>query len=972
VAVEHDLRTFERGVGQNYPIDPDSDDDGLADGVEDSNHNGTQQPTETNPLDTDSDCDGLSDGDELNQYNTSPLAADSDGDGINDGVEAGATQIPIPGSMCVGGQPTDQDPNTMTEPNNPDSDGDGLPDGVEDANQNGRVDPGETDPNDDDSDDDGVDDGTEVLIGTNPTDPNDPPADTGGGINLICADNNLKVVDFHVGSTWTLSTEQSFVYTPITVNAAGSGVELAAFDDTTNAIAGFVLRMPLFSGAATSVAQSSAMDGRLTAAGTGLTFGARISPRHVTSHDGFETAVSALFNLDLNAGAINIAAMRNRVVALITGLNPADFVGLPAATGINSVNFVFTYQLLVRAAPQELIVVGAFVRRDQFDAVPDNRSIILNDLTNGTALAQADAPRDRECDPFQAEGQSVADFIWMADISGSTDDDRGRIVTAASQVFNALTMNNVDFRMGVVPHINSSLRPGGGTTPGQLRSGFTRNPNTFATDLQNTANTDGCEFGLEAAGDAISAALPRSAPGVEVANRLRDNAVMAVVYISDEHAQEVTEGQCGHNPGGNGCNTGIQDYYNTGNDNVCSVTLNAAQQTCVNNQVAPYITQIQAENGIAFAQIITPNANPTVCTGYACPNGQPANEPGIGYVEVVNATGGAFYTPCLDNPGAALQAIVDAVAGAASQFQLTGSPISSTIKVGVVRIGSGGNGITEIVPRDKDDGFDYDPASNSIFFRGATFRPNQDDLVVVSYREWLPPNPPCGGACAPNQTCDPMLGVCTCDQAICNTSCGPLENCNPDCTCDCAPDCNGQCTGNTVCNSNTCACECPSDCGGCPTGTTCNPNTCACECDSNCGGACSGNLECDVGACNCQCPSDCGGTCGAGTECNTSLCACTCPSGCDAACPGNGSCDPQNNCECACPTDCGGCPDNTVCNPASCACECGANCEVLNNCQNREVCDPNNACDCVCPADCGGCNANETCDPGACRCVPIV
>src|SRR5687768_56126 len=182
----------------------------------------------------------------------------------------------------------------MTDPNDADSDNDGLPDGVEDANQNGRVDPGETDPNDSDTDNDGVDDGTEVLIGTDPTNPADPPADTGNGINLICAENNLKVVDFHVGgpSAWTLSTEQSFVYTPITVNASGSGVEVGAIDDATNAIAGFVLRMPLFTGAATSVAQSSALDARLTSPGSGLTLAARISPRNIISHDGFETAVS--------------------------------------------------------------------------------------------------------------------------------------------------------------------------------------------------------------------------------------------------------------------------------------------------------------------------------------------------------------------------------------------------------------------------------------------------------------------------------------------------------------------------------------------------------------------------------------------------------------------------------------------------------------------------------------------------------
>jgi hypothetical protein len=43
---------------------------------------------------------------------------------------------------------------------------------------------------------------------------------------------------------------------------------------------------------------------------------------------------------------------------------------------------------------------------------------------------------------------------------GSTDDDRGRIVTAASAVFNALTSNGVNFRMGVVPHSNNDFKLG--------------------------------------------------------------------------------------------------------------------------------------------------------------------------------------------------------------------------------------------------------------------------------------------------------------------------------------------------------------------------------------------------------------------------------------------------------------------------------------------------------------------------------
>ena len=99
------------GDGELNFLDLDSDNDGILDAVEDANHNGLREATETNAY-----------------------GADTDGDLILDGIED-----------------ANQDGSYTTDETNPlevDTDGDGVADGVEDANQNGKVSLGESDPRD--------------------------------------------------------------------------------------------------------------------------------------------------------------------------------------------------------------------------------------------------------------------------------------------------------------------------------------------------------------------------------------------------------------------------------------------------------------------------------------------------------------------------------------------------------------------------------------------------------------------------------------------------------------------------------------------------------------------------------------------------------------------------------------------------------------------------------------------------------
>ncbi len=136
------------------PNDLDSDDDGLADGAEDTNANGAVNGSETDADDADTDNDGVQDGTELG---ITTGVADPDGAGPLAGTNP-ATFVP------------DADPTTTTNPLNPDTDGDGLTDGAEDANGNGLINSGETDPNNPDTDGDGVQDGSDIA----PLDPCTP------------------------------------------------------------------------------------------------------------------------------------------------------------------------------------------------------------------------------------------------------------------------------------------------------------------------------------------------------------------------------------------------------------------------------------------------------------------------------------------------------------------------------------------------------------------------------------------------------------------------------------------------------------------------------------------------------------------------------------------------------------------------------------------------------------------------------
>jgi len=126
----------------NYNGEDDNDSDLL--------NNAMEQNLMTNPNDSDSDDDGIIDGHEdknqngsIDEDETNPTRIDTDGDNIQDGTELGYTinNIPNNGDTNINIFQPDMDSLSNTDPLLVDTNHDGIPDGVEDCNQDGKIDP---------------------------------------------------------------------------------------------------------------------------------------------------------------------------------------------------------------------------------------------------------------------------------------------------------------------------------------------------------------------------------------------------------------------------------------------------------------------------------------------------------------------------------------------------------------------------------------------------------------------------------------------------------------------------------------------------------------------------------------------------------------------------------------------------------------------------------------------------------------
>ncbi len=680
-------------------------------------------------------CDKDTDGDKLKDYNDS----DSDNDKIPDSLEAGANPK----------KPADTDGDKIPDYKDTDSDGDGVDDGKEDLNgdgkfgcclaacnqpdakwqkknctlnkagcgsgqtcKSGKCDPlwkfecseGETSPKHKSTFNDGVSD-------------KDRPS-------FICSKagetsgKGLKKMQFKKSSTgdWHVALEPGSTYGEFKIASAKAKEAGAVFDlvAANQIVAGFVLSIPSSS---TDVAQISS--NLITAVVGGALSGkkavAQLSTGNKgTSHDKFSTMFGIQLEITMSSAA-NAFKVRNDLLPLLLGRTKSQLSSLPPppAGAPAKTTLRLRMQALARKDGRYM-VMGAVAPSDMVKDPTKNTGIHLDDLSNGTGLAQAQDKDTVECDPFVLNRTSMADIIWVIDESGSMSDNRKDVAANAKDFFSRAVKSGLDFRIAVTGVNDGSFSgyyTGKFCSVASIDSKHNGGADRFllpseqsifeACILNPPGYEGGSEYGMVNAKAAVEKHLPRA---VNDPKKIRKDAALVIIQATDELP------------------AGIMSIFNPFiiiELQGCNITANTKKwllNTKYKNHIDLFTGKSKyGKDGAATMHVI----------GGVCKNKCSADV-AHGYIEVSQATGGQTGDVCQTNLGSTMQLIIDSITGKASPAILEYVPMSASLAVAL--------GKTKLV-RSRTKGFDYSAANNSLIFINTPFK--KGDKVVASYRRWV-------------------------------------------------------------------------------------------------------------------------------------------------------------------------------------------------------------------------------------------
>ncbi|MFH2009853.1 MAG: hypothetical protein ABI333_24880 [bacterium] len=631
-----------------------------------------------------------------------------------------------------------------------------------------------------------------------------------------------------------LAVELDAVVTNAGPNGPALGEAAVVYDQTAagHEMAGFlVTRAPVTAALPSEILdilQGIAAMGGVTSTST------RSPGSFVTSHDNHATVVSTLVTVQ-TGNTLDVGAVRSLIVAELLGRPVGDFT-FPPLLGHAGTEFAVSFATQWRGGSLVAITGGVALLWD-YEAGGDI-AIHVADAGSGSGLALATASTDVSCNIYDMTALPQADIIWVMDETGSMNTKLANISANAGTFFNTAAAYSLDFRIGV-----TNVEP---ANNGEFCTALGVSGDTFLGPA-DLANFQACvqqpwgagiqAFGLELGVTTGHMAITNHLPRANQADRIRPDAHLAIIYVSDERAQELKD-DCGATSG----------WW---------VNIDPACMATVIGPTVDLLHGVSDPQGAGRAHAIV--GPPTQCAG--------AFEAGQGYLDIVNATGGQNHSICPTDLGEPMLLILEDIISSASSVVLPHRPISLTLAVAKEDKTTLPSTLVAL-PRSRTDGFDYRASSNGVVFINQDFSALPYQLVV-GYERWLTAewcsngadddgdgdadcaDSDCNGqVCGPNgQTC--TGGQCTCPGGGTEAACGDgLDN-----DCDGHVDCaDSDCIGVPPCEQPEQSCtdgidndadgdtDCDdSDCAGLPAETNCTDGL-----DNDCDGA----VDCADSDCN--------------------------------------------------------------------------------------------------------------------------
>jgi hypothetical protein len=444
----------------------------------------------------------------------------------------------------------------------------------------------------------------------------------------------------------------------------------------------------------------------------------RASGTSMKNAEGDPEIKEAIWDLAVNP-AIPPGKLRDQLVASALLRPVSQITGFPTTSAAAANKIVVRLTLSLRKG--QVVLGGAVASTSDYDDKTSSLSFDVDDLSNGTALARAGKQTVFECDIRRISGKPVADIIWVVDESGSMNDNRLDIVNNAKTFFDKVLAAGLDFRMGVA----GMKRPDDSILPpvelGRFCSQATENTadeggtdrfllpsekDEFKACVKNPPYFEGgSEYGLSNGYFAVKRHLPRAA---NRSDRIRTGAHLAIIFVTDETAQELK---------GGGELLGVPGFLGFNDYRKENCSLDEAKQKQLDGFIKPLRDLFSATSQVGALTKVH-------VIGGTCNNSCNA-EIAYGYKELAVASGGQLGDVCQSDLNATLNVIINSITASASPRVLKYAPVSSTLAVSV-------NGLR--LDRSRTKGYMYNAANNSLTF--INVKVAKGHRVTAAYRRF--------------------------------------------------------------------------------------------------------------------------------------------------------------------------------------------------------------------------------------------